>query len=158
VLILLSGCLFYPDPVASTDSAPFYEGETLIQDVAWGCSAEKGTWTVEVSTQGWTGGGLISMSDDGYRFESHQLLTLRAAPDGTWEELRVVLDIEADPAMAVPGKSTAYLCNAETRAALAWRLAIYNPSGEGRADCRVWGEELDWNALAGYSPCDLWLE
>ncbi len=119
MLSLLLGCLFYPDPVAAPDSASFYEGQTQIQDVAWGCSAEQGTWTVEVSTQGWTSGGLVSMSDDGYRFESHQLLTLRAAPDGSWEELRVVLDIESDPSLADPDKSTAYLCNKETHDALA---------------------------------------
>ena len=157
MLILLAGCFLYPE-LPSQDTAPFYEGETRIDEVAWGCSADEGSWTVAVLTQGWTAGGLLSMSDDGLRFESHEVLTLRAARDGSWEELQLDLDIAADPALAEPGRSTRYLCNAATRASLSWRLVVFDPDDDGAADCRVWGPELDWNALAGYSRCDTRLE
>ena len=68
------------------------------------------------------------------------------------------LDIESDPQLVVSGKSTRYLCNAATRATMSYRLVVYTPENDGVADCRVWGQELDWNALAGYSPCDTRLE
>ncbi len=158
MLSLLVACFLYPDLPSATDTAAFYEGHTLIDEVAWGCSADEGTWTVSVLTQGWTSGGLVSMSDDGLRFESHELLTLRAAPDGSWEELQLSLEIASDPALVVPGKSTRYLCNSATRASLAWRLVVSDPIEDSTADCRVWGPDLDWNALAGYSGCDTRLE
>ena len=155
--LLLTGCWLYPAP-PGPDTAAFYSGDTSISDVTWGCDADEGTWTFSVMTQGWTSGGLVSMSDDGRRLEAHELLTLEAAADGSWEELLLNLDIESDPQLVVSGKSTRYLCNEATRSALAYRLVVYTPENDGVADCRVWGRDLDWNALAGYSPCDTRLE
>jgi hypothetical protein len=157
LLILVTGCLFYPDPPAP-DSAPFFEGDTAITSVDWTCSAEDDTWTFRIATEGWTGGGLLSMSDDGLRIEAHEVLTLEAAADGSTEELLLELEIEADPQLVVSGRSTRHLCNADTRAALAYRLVVYEAFENGVADCRVWGQELDWNAAAGYSVCDTRLE
>ncbi|MCK6520057.1 hypothetical protein L6R49_01335 [Myxococcota bacterium] len=142
----------------SGEAPTFYEGPALITDVATACDAERDERRIEVTTEGWTSGGMISMSLDGARFESHKLLSAEAAEDGTWDVLALTLDVLADPVEVVADASTAYLCDPTTEETLAWRLVVYDAFTREVSDCRVWGPELDWNAVAGYSTCDKRLE
>ncbi|MCB9759581.1 MAG: hypothetical protein H6739_07045 [Alphaproteobacteria bacterium] len=150
--LLLLACA--PPPVF--DDPASYEGPTLITAVTPGCSVESESWSLTVETEGWTGGGLFSMSLDGLRVEGHELLSREAAPDGSWDRLVLDLDIIADPAEVQLGETTGYLC--EDEGDLAFRVVVFDPDDGQKADCRVWGQALDWNAAAGYSDCDTWLE
>ena len=96
----------------------------------------------------------MSMSPAGARFESHKLLSAEAAEDGAWDVLALTPDVLPDPVEAVADASTAYLCGPATEDALAWRLVVYDAFTREVSDCRVWGQTLDWNAVAGYSTCD----
>lgn len=60
----------------------------------------------------------------------------------------------ADPRDVVEGKSSAWLCDARTEEAMAWRVVVFEPETGEKADCATWGVEIDWNAVAGYSECD----
>ena len=153
MLTLLLACTFYPDPAGAPDAVT-YEGPTEIDAVRWGCDGERDVWTVEVDTLGWTSGGSLALSG-GVTFEAHEVLSIGAAPDGSWDTLLLELEVVADPRDVEPGKTTRYLCS--ERQDLAYRLTVSGPDG-GRADCRVWGNEADWNGLAGYAECDVPLE
>ena len=155
MLLLLSlACV----PTDWAEESPPFSGDTRITSVDWGCSADADTWTFDVSTEGWTAGGLLSMSTDGLRVEAHEVLSKAAAPDGSSDQLELKLNIIADPREVEEGETTAFVCEAPTRAALAYRLVVYDGDTREVADCRVWGQELDWNAAAGYSACDTRLE
>ena len=136
----------------------FFEGPALITDVVTACDAERDERRMEITTEGWTSGGMISMSLDGARFESHKLLSAEAAEDGAWDVLALTLDVLPDPVEVVADSSTAYLCDPSTEDNLAWRLVVYDAFTREVSDFRVWGPELDWNAVAGYSTCDKRLE
>ncbi|MEY3211258.1 MAG: hypothetical protein RIT28_1739 [Pseudomonadota bacterium] len=140
--------------VPNPEAPSFFEGPALITDVVTACDAERDERRVQVTTEGWTSGGMISMSLDGARFESHKLLSSEAAEDGAWDVLSLTLDVLADPVEVVADASTAYLCDPSTESALAWRLVVYDAFTREVSDCRVWGPDLDWNAVAGYSTCD----
>jgi hypothetical protein len=142
----------------SAEAPSFFEGPALITDVATACDAEQDERRIEVTTEGWTSGGMIAMSLDGARYESHKLLSAEAAEDGAWDVLKLTLDVLPDPVEVVADASTAYLCDPTTEAALSWRLVVYDAFTREVSDCRVWGPELDWNAIAGYSTCDKPLE
>lgn len=142
----------------SAETPTFFEGPALITDVIAVCDAERDERRFEITTEGWTSGGMIAMSLDGARFESHKLLSAEAAEDGAWDVLTLTLDVLPDPVEVVADASTAYLCDPATEDALALRLVVYDAFTREVSDCRVWGAELDWNAVAGYSTCDKRLE
>lgn len=144
--------------IPNPEAPSFYEGPALITDVVTACDADRDERRVEIRTEGWTSGGMISMSLDGARFESHKLLSVEAAEDGAWDVLALTLDVLPDPVEVVADASTAYLCDPSTEEALAWRLVVYDAFTREVSDCRVWGPALDWNAVAGYSTCDKRLE
>lgn len=148
MFLALTGCFGPP----ATDSAPAFQDVPVeITAVDWACDADDDTWTFVVETTGWTSGGLVAMSDAS-RVEAHPMLSVEAAPDGTWDRLELELDIAADPRDAEDGKISGWLCDAPTLDALAFRLSVNTRGGE-TADCRVWGQDVDWSALAGYSHC-----
>lgn len=153
MILGLLACFSVPKPDADSALVPF-AGATELDWVEADCDADEDQWTVTVRTIGWTSGGLLSMSADGHTVEAHDLESAAAAPDGSWDSLKLELDIVGDPRDAEPGKSTAWLCDQDTLEAMAWRVVVYDPSTGEKADCAVWGAELDWNAVAGYSACD----
>ncbi|MCP4810618.1 MAG: hypothetical protein GY913_33175 [Proteobacteria bacterium] len=144
-------------PPAGDTSAPAEDVAVSIQSVDWDCSADDDQWTFAVETTGWTDGGLLAMTADARRVEAHEMLSVEAAVDGSWDRLELELDIVADTSDAEDGKSSAWLCDARTLDELAFRLSVSERTG-GTIDCRVWGVETDWNALAGYSECTKSLE
>lgn len=154
LLLSLLACIRPPG-----DTGPaFYEGPTSITGVTWGCSLEDEVWSLSVETLGWTANGLFSMSEGGQRVEAHELRSVEADPKGGWDHLELELDQVADPRDVVLGSSSAYVCDEPELSALSFRVVVFEPETEDKADCRVWGPELDWNAVAGYSDCDQRLE
>lgn len=152
--LIALGCLGPPPADSGVTVIPT---DVAITDVDWGCSADDDTWWFVVDTAGWTDGGLLAMTADQRRVEAHDLLSVEAAADGTWDRLELELDIVGDPADAVDGSKTAWLCDAETLDEMAFRLSV-SERNVGTVDCRVWGVETDWNGLAGYSTCEETLE
>lgn len=154
MLLLLLACTSAPLPPADS----FYSGETRLGMVTPRCDADRDTRSLSVVTEGWTAGGLWSMTTDSHRVEAHTLISTAADPSGAWDELVLELDIVADPRDVVPGSSTAFLCDSATEQALSARLVIYDAQTREVVDCRLWGRIIDWNAVAGYSDCDQVLE
>lgn len=154
MMLLILACA----PTEWAEESPPFEGEAQITAVDWGCSADEDEWTFEIDTEGWTSGGLLSMSTDGLRVEAHEVLSAAAAPNGAWDRLKLTLNIIADAREVEPGSSSAYVCEPPTLTALAYRLVVYDDASGEVTDCRVWGQTLDWSAAAGYSDCDTRLE
>ena len=154
MLALLSACLApHVDPDDSAAGA-FYEGPTTLTSAEGDCSVEDDTWSLVVETEGWTSGGLWSLSADGRRVEAHEIDSVEAAANGAWDRLELELDIVADPADVEEGKSSAWLCDGPTLASMAWRVVVFDPDSGDKADCLTWGRAIDWNSVAGYSECD----
>ncbi|HJN73961.1 MAG TPA: hypothetical protein QGF58_08525 [Myxococcota bacterium] len=154
MLLALSGCLaphVSPDDSAGAFS---YEGPTTITSLEGGCSVEDDTWSLVVETEGWTSGGLWSLTADAHRVEAHEIESVEAAADGAWDRLELSLDIVADPRDAEEGKTSAWLCDGSTEANMAWRVMVSDPETGEKTDCATWGAEIDWNAIASYSECD----
>ena len=150
--VLLSGCLQAPPGSTGTDS-DFYDGPTQIEALSVSCSAADDLWTVQVDTAGWTAGGIFAWTADGLYIEEHDLYSDEADFYGAWDLLLAELAVSADPQAASRNSSTALLCDPPTREGLRGWLSIYDPETEEPVDCRIWGEDFDWE-LAGYAPCD----
>lgn len=154
LLLSLLACI---RPPGDTGGEP-YEGPTSITSVTWACSLEDEQWTLSVETLGWTANGLFSISDAGQRVEGHELRSLEADALGGWDRLELTLNQVADPRDVVLGSTSAFVCDEPELSSLSFRLVVFDPDTEQKADCRVWGPDLDWNAVAGYSDCDQRLE
>lgn len=154
MFLALSACL--APHVATDDSASAepYEGPTTITGFEYGCDADADTWSLSVETEGWTSGGLWSLSADARRVEAHAIDSVEAAANGAWDRLELELDIVADPTDLEEGESSAWLCDAQTEQSMAWRVVVFDPLSGEKADCATWGAEIDWNTVAGYSVCD----
>ena len=152
-MIWLLAC-FQPPGDPDDADATRYEGPTELDWVEDDCDPDKDTWSFTVRTVGWTSGGLLSLSADGVVVEAHDIDSAASAEDGSWDSLKLDLDIVGDPRDAQPGKSTVWLCDAATLEAMSYRVVVYDPETGDKADCAVWGADLDWNDAAGYSACD----
>ncbi len=152
-MIWLLAC-FQPPSGGSPEDSARYDGATTLDWVEHDCDADEDTWSFTVRTVGWTSGGLLSLSADGVLVEAHDVDSAAAAPDGSWDSLKLDLDIVGDPRDAKAGTSTVWLCDAATQRDMAYRVVVYDPVTGDKADCATWGADLDWNAVAGYSACD----
>lgn len=136
-----------------SEGTDFYTGDTSIDALDVGCSAEDDAWTIQVDTVGWTAGGEMVWTADGVYLEEHNIISDEADADGAWDLLLLELSVVADPRNQSKSSSTALLCDTPTREALRGWLIILDPETEEAIDCRTWGEPYDWEA-AGYDPCD----
>ena len=127
---------------SAIDSAP-----PEITSASWTCSAADDRWSFEISTRNWTGNGEVLLALDLDYVETHELRSDESGADGSWDHLALELSVEADPRDATSGSSTAFLCDASTKAAISGRFSVAAPQSEGEADCRQWGE-LDFTQLA----------
>ncbi len=122
-------------------------------DLGWSCSAEDDTWTFSAEATAWTAGADLALSLDATYIEEHAMASEKAADDGSWDQLVLELDIVADPRDQARNNTTAFLCDTNTEASLALRVALLTPDTAEEADCRIAGGELDWQAL-GYDSCE----
>jgi hypothetical protein len=145
---------------SSLDTAPhhgLHDEPPLIDRISFGCSSETPSWSFEVLTRGWTGSGTLYMATRTDYLERHVVRSVEAATDGTSDHLELDLLIVPDWRDAVSGASTAFLCNASTRAALNYRLMVHDTRGED-ADCRSWGADPTFfDGLADVPACaEVW--
>ncbi len=137
-------------PTADTGPATPVSGDPTLQAATWGCSEDEDRWSLTAEANRWTGNGGLALTLDGLYVEEHEVRSVEAARDGTWDRLALDLEIVADPREVAPGERTAFLCDPPTRDGLAARLWIHPPSSSAIADCWTWGPPVDW-AAAGYT-------
>ena len=105
-----------------------------ITDLALECDVDAGRWRLDVSTTGWASGGALLWTLDGNYAERHQgLRSVRAAADGSTDQLRLDLPVVEDFRGAGNG-ATRFGCASRPNG-LIWVLDL-----DGRrTDCRVFG-------------------
>lgn len=156
------------DTASAGDTAP-YDGATSIFKVDWTCDPT--TYTYQVYTQGWTGGGLLDVIQNGDTSsetpwsEAHPLASVEFDDNGYRDHLRVTLTILQAPAcdrdnidaedacwkMQEADVSTLWLCDTATESQLTWAATVYNYDDPSViADCMTWG--YDTTAFPDCTP------
>lgn len=156
------------DTGGAEDTAP-YEGETLVSKVDWTCTET--AYTYQIYTEGWTGGGLLDVVQNGDTVsstpwsEAHPLASIEFDDNGYWDHLSLTLEILQEPTcdredfgaedacwtMQEDGVNTLWLCDAATQAQLTWAATVYNFEDPSlTADCVTWG--YDTTAYPGCTP------
>jgi len=139
------------------DPDPLHKGQPVITDVSWECDAEDAKWTVSVRTEQWSGGGWLWMAKDETNAEAHRMPSVKAAADGTTDQLQVKLSVKEDWRDAKSGSSTRWLC-AETPQ-LSFLVTAYNTGGDKVNDCRTWGADPTlWTRIDSAHDCTTVLE
>jgi hypothetical protein len=150
-----AGCIGH-ERFAGADGEPLYSEPPSIESISWGCSASEASWSVEVSTLEWTANGDLWMAKATDYVEQHDLRSVSAAHDGSWDQLELELDIVSDWRDASPGSSTAFLCDDATVAEISFRLVVYTPGSEESSDCRSWGAlPTLFDTIEGVPACEL---
>lgn len=103
------------------------------------CDLTLERWQLDVRANAWTGGAEWWWTVDGTYVEKHDVTSRKAASDGTWDELRLRLDIVADWRDAVRNASTPFLCASEPTG----RLLLRDMEGTV-VDCFDTGPHTDW--------------
>ena len=142
---------------ASGQEGPFFDGAPRITALTWGCEVEDSEWRFALTTEHWTGGGRLYMTDDLTVTEEHRIRSEGAQPDGSADTLELELDIVADWRDASAGSSTRWRCDDLDR--LTFLAVVYTPDGDSRSDCRVWGADpLLWDGTDDVEGCQTVLE
>jgi hypothetical protein len=123
-----------------------------IQSIEFDCDSDSDTWTARVFADAWTSDGELIMATSD-RIEIHRIDSIRAAPQGSGDELLAILSIAADPDNANSGSSTGFLCTNAIKTQLSMRIGIFDFESEEESDCWQWGPEKDFSPW-GYSPCE----
>ena len=140
-----------------SDSAWLSTEAPEIVAITASCDPAFATWSFQVDTTGWTGGGALWMAERGDRVERHGLSSVSAAADGSTDRLSLSLSAVADWRYAVEGSSTAWRCVDED--ALSFQITVYTRDGADRADCRTWGADPSlWDRLDEVPDCATVLE
>lgn len=105
-VLLLLGCRIPPGGPAPL--GPVTPTAPEIVELSWTC--ENGRFSLDLTTDQWTGGGELWLTADGRYAERHPVPSIAAAPDGSVDELRLRLTAVADWRAARPGQSTAFDC------------------------------------------------
>jgi len=123
-----------------------------IQSVEFDCDSDNDTWTARVFADAWTGDGELIMATAD-RIEIHGIESIRAAPQGSGDELLAILSIAVNPDDAKSGSTTGFLCTGAIKTALSMRVGIFDFDSEEESDCWQWGPEKDFSPW-GYPPCE----
>ncbi len=138
-LSLLSACT--ENTVLDTGRWQLEYGNPTIDDIVVQCRQGNTRWQIDVTTTGWTGNGLLWLTD-GQRYERHSLYSVSAAPDGSADQVRIQLDIVSDWRDAQSGRSTGFSCTEGTVPSVF--VAIRHPQTLGITDCAdVFFDERD---------------
>jgi hypothetical protein len=142
VIALLLGCTGGLD--SGAQDGPFFDGEPTITALTWGCVVEDSEWLFNITTDHWTGGGRIYMTDDLTVIEEHRVRSVGAEADGSADALELSLDVVSDWRDASASSSTRWRCDDLDR--LTFLATVFTPDGDSRSDCRVWGADpLLWD-------------
>ena len=153
----LAGCVPQGGTSPAADSSDFYDQAPAITELTWTCDAAAASWSFQVNTTGWTGGGALWIAERGDRVERHGMSSVSAAADGSTDHLSLTLGSVADWRYAVEGSSTAWRC--ADQPALSFEIAVYTRDGSARADCRTWGADPSlWDRLDEVPDCATVLE
>ena len=123
-----------------------------IQSIEFDCDSDSDTWTARVFADAWTSDGELIMATSD-RIEIHGIDSIRAAPQGSGDELLTILSISADPDDAQSGSKTGFLCTEDQKTSLSIRVGIFDFDSEEESDCWQWGPEKDFSHW-GYTDCE----
>jgi hypothetical protein len=150
-MILLFGCI---SPLTEPASVNVQQQTTLISSISFSCLVEEAEkWSLEVKTEGWSGGGFLWMAEPlydeepdtagtyPYFIERHPFYSVGAEADGSADRLKLSLTAVSDWRDAAPGSSTRWLCADEERLSI-W-VEVLGPSGNAVADCEGWGIDAE---------------
>ena len=133
--LLLLACRIPPvDPVEHVD--PVLTTPELTA-VSWVCEADRERWQLDATASSWTGAGTLWLTVDGHYIEQHAVPSIRIEPDGSQDELRLRLDMEADWRAVTPGDSTAFTCTEPPDG-----LFVLWDRDDEQVDCALIGEGL----------------
>lgn len=142
VAVFLGGCLF---PLGEEQVIPDTNEPPEIVEIETLCDPDIGRWRFEVTTDAWSGGGDLFLTEDGEYIEEHKTLrSVRAEGDGSGDLLRAELVI-IDDFRQGGGGSTVFGCGASL---YGWVLVV-DLFGE-LSDCLPageWPEGIDPEAL-----------
>ena len=155
MLLLALACA--PTTRPAHDSGPYFDGDPTITSVTWACDTDGAEWDFEVTTEHWSGGGVVWMARDAENIEKHSVPSKEAAPDGSTDRLALSLSIVPDWRDATLGSSTRWLCSDEP--SLSFLLEMAKADGSLSSDCRTWGANPTlWGDIAGATACKTVLE
>jgi len=145
--VIAAACRIPPGTVPDdpTDDLP----APALTGLTWGCDEDQVQWTLRASTTSWTGGAELWLTDDGQTAEVHPVPSIRAAADGSTDEVAVRLTVEVDPDRVRLGSSTRYPCQNPPDGV----LLVLDQDGEV-ADCSVVGQTEQWRALPDGPACE----
>ena len=126
-LWMLFGCI---TPIQETGSTSWEVISPIITETEWTC--EDDNWSIVVSTEGWTGNGLIWLGDSN-RYERHPIYSVEAASDGSADRLRINLTATADWRDTQSGSLTGFYCEEKERLSLF--ITIHHPQTLETSDC-----------------------
>ncbi len=112
------------------------------------CDADVGVWTLQATTDAWSGGAVSHWSVDGAYVETHRPIALSYAEDGSSETLELVLAMVSDWREQSSGASTAFTCAAGPQV-----LFVLNDLGGVAADCLVVGEPAFFDDVGDTPDC-----
>jgi hypothetical protein len=131
--LLLIGCRIPPtDPVEHPQPTLTTPALTAVQ---WSCDDHAERWQLDVSATSWTAGATLWLSVNQRYIEQHTVPSVAHAPDGSLDELRLRLDMEADWRAVNPGSSTAFSCLVRPNGT----LIVWDPDGQAAA-CALFDE------------------
>ena len=123
-----------PDPAPAADGLTLEPPHITAAEVA--CDPQDAIWRFGVDTDAWTGNGRLIWSTDGRYIEYHDIDSVVSAPDGTSDQLELVLGVVADRAFVIPDSTTFFNCAEPGLSAV---LRVLGPEGEVVTDCRGFG-------------------
>ena len=144
---LLLGCQIPP-----VDTAPIVDVQLSTPEISeflLVCDVDRERWQLDIKATSWTGGGEWWWTTEGTYVEKHEVFSRKAAEDGTWDELRLRLDIVPDWRDAEKNVSTPFLCASNPTG----RFLLFDMDGNTIA-CQDYGPDTVWlDAYEGLPNC-----
>ena len=135
-------CMLFACRLPPVDSEPIVDVQLNPPDIltfTLECDPVLERWQLDVEASSWTGGGEWWWTTDRTYVESHQVNSRKAAQDGSFDELRLRLDIVADWRDAERNRTTAFLCSSTPTG----RFVLKDLDG-APVDCHDEGNDVDW--------------
>lgn len=102
------------------------------------CDVDSASWTLTARATAWSGGGVAVLSRDLQYVEEHLVRVAESAPDGSRDDLELVLGIVGDWRAQTPGSSTVFTC-AQAPSVVFTLRAIDGAA----ADCALYGDQAE---------------
>lgn len=140
-------------PAKPAEPGPFHEGAPGLVGVEATCDRRDGRWAFAVRTDAWTDDARLWMAVNPRLVERHNLPSVRAAADGSWDCLEQQLGVAPNWQDAAANSTSRFRC--PDLDALSFLITVTGQDTEGWTGCAAWGPGgVDWSAVQGAPRCD----